>query len=139
MAQLGEHRPGFSGDGKPQAPVRRAARPAWWRYIVAVLTVVVAIGVRAGPLAVLGTHSPFVTFYPAVMLAALFGGFGPGMLAALLSAFTASFWMEPVVLPFIRNPADWLLVLVFLVSCMMISGICEAMRRARVRVDEGEA
>ena len=38
----------------------------------------------------------FITFYPAVMLAALYGGLRAGMLATLLSAAAADyFWMEP--------------------------------------------
>ena len=113
---------------------------AWLRYIVAVLAVASASVVRAGFLGALGTRAPFVTFYPAVILAALYGGFPGGLLATFLSAgATAFFWMNPVGRLSIQDPADWLATVVFLVSGAMISWTCEAMHRAQARASQAEA
>ena len=43
-----------------------------------------------------GQRVPYATFFPAVILAASFGGIGPGLLALALSAITALFWVGPV-------------------------------------------
>ena len=36
---------------------------------------------------------PFITFYPAVMLAAVLGGFGPGFVATISSALLVDYWI----------------------------------------------
>jgi PAS domain S-box-containing protein len=111
-----------------------------FRYLVAVLAVVAATAVRMGFLQALGMRIPFVTFYPAVMLAALVGGLPAGLLATALSALLASFfWIEPVNQLFIRDPADWLGIIVFIMSCLIISFMSEAMRRAQTRAKEAES
>ena len=111
---------------------------ARYRYSVAIATVLVAAAVRLAFLNALGTRVPFVTFYPAVMLAALYGGLRPGLLAALLSALVASYlWLDPRGFA-IADSGDWLAVTVFLLSCAMISAITEAMHRARARAVSAE-
>jgi PAS domain S-box-containing protein len=97
--------------------------------------------VRGGLLHALGTRNVYVTFYPAVVLAALYGGLRAGLLATLLSAFIVDyFWIEPSGLA-IGDPADWLGVGVFVLGGTMISAVAEAMHRAqtRARVAEAEA
>lgn len=56
----------------------------WIRYLVAVLVILLAIAVRL-PLSAALQGLPHVTFFPAVMIAAVLGGFGPGLLAIALS------------------------------------------------------
>jgi PAS domain S-box-containing protein len=107
---------------------------------VAVLAVALAAGLRMLLLANLGNRAPYVTFFPAVILAALYGGLVPGLLATALSAALADFfWMEPVGSFAIRDPGDWLSLGVFLLSGAMISWTAEAMRRARGRAEAAEA
>jgi PAS domain S-box-containing protein len=104
------------------------------------LTVALAAVVRAGLLGSLGTPSPYVTFYPAVILAALLGGLPGGLLATVLSALTANFfWVEPVGQFSIRDPADWLSAVVFVMGCTMISFVTHAMQRALARATKAEA
>src|SRR6188472_3496999 len=57
------------------------------RYAAAVSAVVVCLALRSVLTGVLGATVPYITFFPAVMFAAWFGGLGPGILAALLSLF----------------------------------------------------
>ena len=115
-----------------------SARRAWQRYAVAILMVAMGAGAREA-LGVLGTHTPFITFYPAVMIVAWYGGVGAGLVAGVLSGWVASYWMETAgVLFMIRDPAHRAGTAVFLVSCVMISIICEAMGRARARATAAE-
>src|SRR5450631_3677489 len=117
-----------------------ANRPTWVRYVVAVLAVALAAVVRVGLLGGLGTRSPFITFYPAVILAALFGGLPGGLLATALSVLTATFfWVEPIGQFVIRTRADWLTAGVFAIGGSMISIITQAMQRANRRAMEAEA
>jgi PAS domain S-box-containing protein len=115
-------------------------RRPWFRYAFAVIVVAAAATVRLGFLGALGQRAAFITCYPAVILAALYGGFPAGMLAAILSAATADYlWMEPVGGFSISDPADLLSMAVFLLSCTMISLVCQALHRARARADIAEA
>src|ERR1017187_2183928 len=117
-----------------------AQRPAWSRYVIAVLAVAAAVALRAWLLGSLGTRAPFITFYPAVILAALCGGLPAGLLATALSAVVFGFaWMEPVSQFSIRDPADWLSLIVFAMSGAAISVVTEAMQRAEARASAAEA
>jgi PAS domain S-box-containing protein len=61
-----------------------------------VLLVAVATAARFPFEGVLRGEVPFLLYFPAVLAAAWYGGFGAGLLAGLLSALTAQwFWMEP--------------------------------------------
>ena len=109
-------------------------------YAVAIAWVAAAAIVRLVFLQALGTKVAFITFYPAVMVAALYGGLRAGLLAAALSAvLTHYLWMEPVGQFAGGSQADWLATAVFLLSCTMISAITESMRRAQARALRAEA
>jgi two-component sensor histidine kinase len=73
-------------------PLRRW--PAWARYAGGLLLLLTALAVR---LALEGVYQyPFITFFPAVFLAASLFGRGPGLLAALLGGALAFwFFVEP--------------------------------------------
>lgn len=53
------------------------------RYVVAAILLAVAFGVRYGLYGTLDNRQPFSFFIPATIIAAWYGGLGPGMLAAL--------------------------------------------------------
>lgn len=113
---------------------RQAIRlPDGWPYLLALLLVISAAALRIWPLQGLGPRIPYVTFYPAVMIAALYGGLPVGLLTAALSA-SVILLLSPTGHPFISDAGDWLGMAVFLVNCTMISGIAEAMRRAQARM-----
>jgi signal transduction histidine kinase/DNA-binding response OmpR family regulator len=102
------------------------------RYIVAVAFVVFAAGLREWPLGALELRIPWVTFYPAVMATALYGGFKAGLLATALTAFLVIVW-SPTGEPFIDDAGDWLGMAVFCVNGTLISLMSGAMHRARAR------
>src|SRR5512141_2462894 len=58
---------------------------AWPRYGVAVASVLAATAIREALSPVLGPNAPYLPFTLAVMIAARFGGRGPGFLATGLS------------------------------------------------------
>src|ERR1700758_4920591 len=62
-------------------------------YSVAVLAPAASLLVRWPLWPVLGDAVPHMTFFPAVMIAAYLGGFWPGLLATLLSAAAANYFL----------------------------------------------
>jgi PAS domain S-box-containing protein len=114
-------------------------RPIWHGFVLAVALVALAGAARLWPLHSLGTSVVYTTFYPAVVIAALYGGISAGLTAMLFSCLAVLFagpsmYGESVTKDF----ADWLGVAVFVVNCALISGIAEAMRRSRSRVIQAQ-
>jgi signal transduction histidine kinase/ActR/RegA family two-component response regulator len=108
----------------------------WWlrRHLVALALVAVAAALRVWPLQALGPKLAWLTFYPVVMLAAIYGGLSAGLLATACACLIAAFGGPLLVgQTFIAAPADWLGVVVFVMTGSMISGVAEAMRRANAR------
>ena len=66
------------------------------RYAVPFLLILASLLLRLTFQRWLGVSVPYLHFFPAVMIAAWFGGLGPGIVATLLSAATAIyFFLEP--------------------------------------------
>jgi signal transduction histidine kinase/DNA-binding NarL/FixJ family response regulator len=104
----------------------------WQRYLVAILIIAGASAIRAMFFGGLGRGTAYLTYYPAVVLAALYGGLPSGLLATTVSAFLSFFWIHRGYM----SPVEWAAMGVFLLSCSMISGIAEAMRRAQRRAKQ---
>jgi PAS domain S-box-containing protein len=120
--------------GAPAMAPEPESGQARQRYLVTVAIVIAAAAVRLAFFQVLGTRAAFITFYPAVMLAALYGGWRSGLLATLLSVLLADYyWVEPTGQFGVNDTAGWLTIGVFVVSCTMMSWITEAMLRAQAR------
>ncbi len=119
----------------------RTGRPKWRYYFVAIVAVALGTVVRVHFLEGLGTRVAFVTLFPAVMVAAVYGGGNAGMLATILSALAASmWWIEPRGNPLvIADPMDVLGMGVFALSCSTISFLAESVHRAQARANEAEA
>lgn len=87
----------------------------------------------------LGSISPFLTFYPAVVLAALLAGFPGGLLATALSAWLATYqWSVQPGASFNVTSVDRLETAVFLASGIFLSLLVEVMLRARARAEKAE-
>jgi PAS domain S-box-containing protein len=109
------------------------------RYAAAVGMVLAAAIVRWACLQALGNGVPYITFYPAVMFAALYGGLRAGVLATGLSMLLADyFWIVPTGRFSVAYPADRLSLVLFGINCLAIAWVCEAMHRARSRATEAE-
>ena len=124
---------------QPLLPLGEKSRPALYRDAMAVVMVLAAAALRLVFLSALGTHAPFVVFYPAVIFASLYGGRRAGLLATALSAILADyFWIEPTGQFAVADPADWLGLVIFLLSGTMIAWAMDALLRARARATAAE-
>ncbi|GFO67121.1 hypothetical protein GMLC_07000 [Geomonas limicola] len=115
-------------------------RRSWFPYLVALSCFAAAALLRFALLGGLGTRAPYVTFFPAVMVAVLYGGVAAGLLTTLLSAlYSLYFSMEPLGSFAARDTPDLIALALFLVTCLMISALTEVARRAQLRAGEAEA
>src|SRR5262249_51845916 len=104
-------------------------------YGVALLAVVVSLLVRLLLWPVLGDAVPTMFFFPAIMIAAYYGGFGPGLLTSLLAALIAHYSYTELhhEAPHVQSAPTVALALFVLVGTI-ISGLSESLHRARRRI-----
>ena len=114
-----------------RSPIPR--RPAWQRYggAVALTTLVVAGRLALDPL--WGRqHNRHLVFLPTVMLAAWFGGFGPGLLSVALGTLALGyFWTDSASGVHVNSD----LVLFFFVG-VAICELVQSLQLARARADD---
>jgi signal transduction histidine kinase len=106
----------------------------WKTYILAIFITIIAYFVRAKLLHALGANLPYVTFYPAVMFSALYGGLSAGLLSTLLSGIIISVWIMGAIHSFGFTPTDLLGMIVFLTSCIILSFICATMHHTQKKL-----
>ena len=114
------------------------ARSGWHAYLFAAIAVVAAVAARLILHAWVSDALPFLTFFAAVVAASTYGGFGPGVLAAGLSAVAA----------YLVVPAEWLTIgtasgmgalLRFLVVVLLVAWLNDRLVRARTVQKESAA
>jgi signal transduction histidine kinase/CheY-like chemotaxis protein len=104
---------------------------SWKRIAAAIVLIAIASALRIWPLQALESKVAWLTFYPTVMIAAIYGGLGGGLIATGLACCTVLFlWRWLVAAPFIAQSADWLGLYVFIMTGTMISIVAESMRKA---------
>jgi PAS domain S-box-containing protein len=109
------------------------------RYAVAIGAVMAGVALRASLERFLGpTQSPlYLPMFSAVLFAGWFGGFGPGILAAVLGIVAAQYFLLP---PFHRLfPAtlpDVVRALVFFGFSVFVTVLNESVRRSRARSNQ---
>jgi PAS domain S-box-containing protein len=82
-----------------------------------------------------GERLPLLTFFPAVALAAWFGGLGPGLLTTMLcSVAGAYYWFSPTRSLRLHDPADVIALAVFVAIGVLLSALNEALHRGRRQV-----
>jgi K+-sensing histidine kinase KdpD len=69
--------------------------PHWQRYAVAIGVVVIAFTLRYKLYGTLDSRLPFSFFIPATIIAAWFGGLGPGLLAAIAGLLLGDYFFLP--------------------------------------------
>jgi two-component system sensor kinase FixL len=103
------------------------------RYAAALLAVVASLLFRLSFQPWLGVKVPYLQFFPAILFAAWFGGFGPGLLAVGVSAALAIlFFIPPVGSPGIADVAD-----VVSLGLFVATGVGISWFNHRLRVVEG--
>ena len=101
---------------------------------LAVTALIIAALARKFLLDALEHRVVWVTFYPAVTLTAVMGGWLAGLLTAGGSCLIAVYaWPFFVAQPFIKDRADWIGLGAFLFNCAMIAAVAELARRERMR------
>ena len=106
-------------------------------YAVAVAVTVFAALFRATALQAIGMGTAYLTFYPAVMLASIFGGWRSGLLATVLSALLSLYWTVldgPLWFGF--GLGTFLMLSVFICSGLMIAAMGEGIHRGLKREQE---
>jgi chemotaxis family two-component system sensor kinase Cph1 len=108
------------------------------RYGVAIGSVVISVFLGESlVLQTLGIQFPFLMLYPAVICAAWYGGFGPGLLATVLAALAVAFFrFQPRFSFEIAEPAQRIATAIFFALGGGISWLGESLLRANRRLQE---
>ena len=104
-----------------------------FRYVGAVLTVILALGIYLALTALFGPGLPtYILFYPAIIIVAMLAGLGPGLLATIISVILAGIFIIPPSGQFaIGKSIDEIGVVLFTGIGIMISSVSELYRRNR--------
>jgi K+-sensing histidine kinase KdpD len=80
---------------------------------------------------------PFATFFPAVLLAALVGGIGPGILATIAGG-TIAWWafLPPSMVFFPLKPGQVISLIAYLITCLILVWAAEHYRRLTKRLED---
>ncbi|WP_165820037.1 sensor histidine kinase [Microvirga sp. KLBC 81] len=106
---------------------------------MAVGCVAVATAVRLALTAVIGPTAPFITMFPAVLLAAVIGGLWPGLLAIVLSIVATWFFLFTPRMDFgPLSAADVTSVVFFMLGALLVVLVATSMRRAVERLGEAQ-
>lgn len=109
-------------------------------YLVAVLTVAAAAGVRYALGPVLGGTIPVVLFTLPVALAAIWGGVAPGIFATLISAAVSAYLFIPPLNSFkVAEPSGMVAILTFLAIGLALSAFGQRMRNLQADLAEQAA
>ena len=103
------------------------------RYLAAFVAVAAALLLRWALERTVGDMPAFITFYPAVTVAALLGGLGPGLAASLLASLVAAYAIFPPAGFAIDRTADIVALAIFFAVCVGLSVVAELYRRSRER------
>ncbi|MDP8947115.1 MAG: SpoIIE family protein phosphatase [Actinomycetota bacterium] len=105
------------------------------RYGVATLAIALVVLLKQLLDPLIAQQAPFLLLSAAVLVAAWFGGLGPGLLATVLGAVAADYLFLPPVGSFTPLNAAFLPLLLFLLQGALISVLVEALRSARRRAE----
>ncbi len=110
--------------------LRAASRLHVFTFAVSIVLVAAVLRLAADPW--LGRTVPYLLYYPAVMFAAWYGGFWPGMLATALTGLVAWYWyLGPVRSFTIHDPGELLSLVIFIMTGTLIARLHETLRRAQ--------
>jgi two-component system sensor histidine kinase/response regulator len=106
----------------------------WQPYLVALLFLVMGTALRFVFFAELGRGTAYLTYYPSVVLAAFFGGILAGLLTTAGGALLCFYWIQQGHMSHVETLAMG----AFIISCTMMSGVAEAMKRAERRAKQAQ-
>ena len=113
--------------------------PGWFRYSIAVVIVALATIIRVVLYDQGATGVHYVTFYPAIILVALFLGTGPALFAIALSTLASDYYsIPPVGSLLISAPGDRVGMGFFVGSALLMAWVCAGQRSAIRRAGNAE-
>jgi PAS domain S-box-containing protein len=129
--------------------MRERIRTTLMHYGLAVLSVSIALLIRVPLLDQLGGRSPYLTFFPAVVITAYYGGLRPALVCSALSGVIGTFFrmesrywspLPPAPLGDTQRViSDGIACVLFVATCVVISWLIEMLHRARRRIERSEA
>lgn len=99
-------------------------------YGIALAAVAISTLIRWAIRGYLPGGLPFMTYFPAVAIVTLLGGFGPGVLATLLATLVAWFVFVPPPFDFTLNTPDAIALLLFVLLSLLLVGLVTALNLA---------
>ncbi len=103
------------------------------RYAFAAALTGIALGLRLFVPLLAGLRVPYIQFYPAVLVAAWYGGVGPGLFATALSSLATVYWFLPPAGGLtLQDPEDVVTLLAFIGVGVCISWLNGSLRRAHL-------
>ncbi|HLO62080.1 MAG TPA: transporter substrate-binding domain-containing protein [Azonexus sp.] len=130
-------------NSSPQSP--RTFTLAWaWRYALAFLAVTLGGIMYVGLSSWAGSKlTAYVTFYPAILIAALLGGIGPGLFATFFAGSVLEIWILPPPGELaVISKIDQIQLLMFASIGVLMTAVAELSRRNRAKAaafDRAEA
>lgn len=97
------------------------------QVLIALILIIVAVFIRIFFFQQLGRGIPYLTFYPIVALAALFGSFVSGITVTGIAFFLTYFWIQKGSLSYLEILAE----VVFVLSCVLISIVGGSSNKAK--------
>jgi PAS domain S-box-containing protein len=101
-----------------------SSRP--WRYTLAAAAVGIVLAIRLVLAGTIGGDTPFFLFLAAVLVAAWYGGLGPGVLASIVATCLVAYFFVPAHSP-LRGTLETIL---FVVQACVLLAFIESRRRA---------
>ena len=106
------------------------------RYFVAVLASSVAMAINAAIWPTLNSRFPLIAFFPAIAVSSWFGGFGPGLLATVISGTTATYlWSASRSFHSLAEP-EIVVMALFVTMNVTIAALFETLRRRTRRAEQ---
>jgi PAS domain S-box-containing protein len=110
------------------------------RYVVAILSVAIAVEFRISLSPIVGTAYPFVSVLTAILVTAWFGGFRPALFALVLGGLAANYYL---MLPYgelgLPTPVEQVGMLLYAITGLGIALLGGVMHRAQQALREANA
>ena len=110
--------------------LHRLQRNPWIVYGAALGAILIATLIRWAMSGLVHDRIPFTTYYPAIVVATLLGGFWLGILASILSAIIAWWMFMSPTLGLALDAAQLTSLITFIFVCFLLVGIVTALNSA---------
>jgi signal transduction histidine kinase/ActR/RegA family two-component response regulator len=118
---------------------QRPAAARFYSYIGAIALAVCAVLVRYFMFPWAPSGLLYTTLFGAVAIAVWMGGWGPGVVSALIGYCLALLFVKPPIGGVVMNGVgDWLGLVLYALSCGLIIALGHSMRAARVRFEKSQ-